>query len=291
VDIGITLAKFTEQAIKPFYLVVGDLCAQQFSSFNAVSSGNNTRLQAVTPNAKMQTASGQSCEIYVDNIYRQISNDAYVHSIASTAKEYYECTCIGAGVGYIDVTINQSNGCPSTKFMQAFTYGSLVFGGGLNSVLDLSTIGKTRNGSPSLNQFRLYKSGDNTAYSNKPVALFYNNSQPSPKAFEFQPKIYAACEHIQNKKAYITCNNQLFDGGIIGLSTSVAINAVITASVYLIASNTRSLVGELTVNPMAINGTLTSGNPTKVDVGSVYEFIITSATSNDAPLVFNLTPN
>ena len=191
IDIPISLASFqqTVDTTKPLYISLGNKAAQKFSvGYSASAIGNNTRLLSVSPTAAMQSASAETTVfLFQEGIVLppMVANDSYVNSAVSGKKEYYSGIINGGGSGYIDLLFAATNGRFSSKFPDGLVNASIAVGGSVATTLSLATASAvSMAGTPSQRAVRVAISGSYSTWVNKPMAVFFTDDVPSPKAYE-----------------------------------------------------------------------------------------------------------
>lgn len=291
VDIAIPFTQWIPQVVGAFYLVVGDRVAQFFPTSDSVVIGVNTRLISVAPSAAMQAISnGQTVQIYADNV-KIVAGDTYVQGLALLAKEFVELgNIVAAGTGYIDVFIPVAPGRISSKFLAGLNGGVLVVGGTIKTTLSLSSATFPRSGTTGQRAIRILIGGTYAGYVGQPAAITFADDKPSPKAFEYLPKVASFVPHAAGNKGFIFAELLMADGVTLGVSLVNQVAAIVTVEVYSLIFPNRTLIGTISVPANAAGANLASGNPTSVNAGYGYEFVITSATSGAAPLICTMTP-
>lgn len=293
VDLGIPFTQWRQQVAGPCYIVVGDRVAQYFATYNPTASGNYTRLLSVAPSAALQAAiSGQTLHVYGDSIVKWVADDPYVDGLAVASKEYIDLgKIVSAGVGFIDFTIPKIPGRISSKFLTGISNATLVVGGTVNATLSLAMADITRSGTTSQRSVRILVEGSYASYAGQPAALTFADDKPSPKAFEYLPKVVAYVPHAVGNKGFVFCPMRLVDGATLGVSMITPLASTVEVEVYELKYPNRTLLGTIAVAANASGANLPSGNPTSVGAGVGYEFVITSTTTTTAPILCTVTPN
>jgi len=291
-DLGITYAQFLQQVSGTVYVAVGDLTAQAFSSYTPVASGNNTRLTGVVPSAALQAAvSRQSVQLYLDNINQLVANDSYVNAAAVAAKEYVTCNGLSGGSGYIDFSIPKTVGRISSKFANGLKGGTLVIGGSINATLSLATATAiNRAGTTSQRAIRINIAGDYSTYGGQPAAITFDDSAPSPKVWErvVIPTAVLTMTTTGDRR-FLSSDVPMLDGVTFTANLlGAAIAAILTIEIYALTFGARTLIGTISIPSNGSSATLSSGNPTTVAAGAVYEAVYTGA-SNSAVNAIKIT--
>lgn len=190
IDISIPLARFNllVDTTKPLYISIGGKAAQKFDiGYYGVALGSNTRLLSVSPSASMQAAAAGSTVFFFHDAVNaiQYSSDDYVNTQVINKREVYPGNVAAGGNGYIDITFDNLTGRVSSKFRDGLRNGTVVVGGGVNTTLALSDVTDTYiNGVPSQRTVRFLISGNYSTWAGKKCAIYFDDSVPSPKAFE-----------------------------------------------------------------------------------------------------------
>ncbi|GAB3881350.1 SGNH/GDSL hydrolase family protein [Spirosoma agri] len=295
VDLGMSLTAFTAATgQKAIYVVINSKAAQYFSNYAASVSGANTRLTGVSPTGAMQATGGNTIEIYQDNTFSFIANDSYVDTQVKNSKEYYVGTIAGGGVGYIDFVFSSDSPRLSTKYLGGFKAGQLAVGGTTSAIVSLSTGNPTRSSTTSARYVRTTGMGstDYSSYVGKPAALFFADDKPSPRAYEAVFTLRSVIPHAQNNRGFVHCPLTMADGATLSIFLTEPIAQSVTVDVYNKTYPTNTLIGTITIPANQGSATLTTGNPSTVGAGQIYEFVITSATSQATGVVgLAVTPN
>ncbi len=91
--------------------------------------------------------------------------------------------------------------------------------------------------------------------------------------------------HAQNNRGFVVCPWEMADGATLSAFLTEQIPQIITVEVYQAQWATRTLIGTISIPANGNAAALSSGNPTVVQSGTVYEFVITSVTSQSTGLV------
>ena len=171
--------------------------------------------------------------------------------------------------------------------------GKLLIGGSFQTTVDLSGLTISRNGTSSQRTIRILKTGDWSSYANTEVVLYFDDSAPNPtigdNGMVTQRGVVA---HAQNNRAFVHCPYEMKDGATINVGLTEQIASVVTVDIYNPSWATRTLIGTVTIPANASGANLSSGNPTTITYGSVFEAVITSATSQATGLiVLSVIPN
>ena len=280
-DLSIALADFLVQidTSKPIYVAIGGRAAQVFPTYSAGVSGANTRLTGVIPSAVMQAAIGE-IEVYQSATSAKTTDGYLIAQLAALRpRDAFLGKVTGSGSGYIDVTLEAAEGRPSTKFIEGVLAGKLLVGGGSDTTVTLSSFTVGRNGATSQRTFRLLKAGDYTAYAGKACVLTFDDSAPSPRAHESVFAQRGVVPHAQGARGFVHCPVRMMDGATLQVFLTEISNPDVTVEIYRVKWPTRTLMGSITVSGNASGASLAAGNPTDVVAGTIYEFVVTSATS------------
>lgn len=283
-DLGISYAAFLQQVSGTVYVAVGDRVAQAFTSYTPVASGSNTRLTGVVPSAAMQAAvSRQTTQLYLDNINQLVANDSYVNTAAVAAKEYIQCNGLSGGVGYIDFSIPKVVGRISSKFAAGIKGGTLVVGGSINATLSLATATAiNRSGTTSQRAIRINIAGDYTNYAGQPGAITFDDAAPSPKVWERVVTPTAVLTMTASgDRRFMSSDVPMLDGVTFTANLlGAAIAAILTIDIYALTFGARTLIGTISIPSNGSSATLSSGNPTTVAAGAVFEAVYTGASTS-----------
>lgn len=286
-DLSVMLADFLRQvdSTKPIYVAIGGIAAQAFLTYTASVSGTNTRLTGVAPSALMQAAVGEM-EVY-QTASSSKTSDAYLMAQFASIRprDAFLGKVSGSGNGYIDVVLDAAEGRPSTKYIEGVLAGKLLIGGGSDTTLSLSGFTVGRNGTSAIRTFRLLKSGDYSAYSGKACAVVFDDSAPSPRAQEAVFAQRSVVPHAKGARCFVHCPVRMFDGATIQVFLTEIIAQDVSVEVYRVRWPARTLIGSMTISANASSASLANGNQTDVTAGSIYELIVTSATSQPTGLV------
>lgn len=286
-DLFVDSAAFSIQidTKKPIYVAIGGQAAQMFTTYTPGASGANTRLTGVAPSAAMQAAIGE-VEIFQLTSTAKSTDPYLVGQIATIRpRELYTGKVTAAGVGYLDVTLDAVEERPSTKYIDGVLAGKLLIGGGADTTLALSTFTVNRLGATSDRAFRLLKTGTYTAYAGKACAVSFDDAAASPRIHETVFVQRNVIPHVQNGRGFVHCPVRMLEGATLQAFLSEIIAQPVTVEVYKVNYPTRTLVGTITIPANVRDAVLTTGNPTEVLSGSIYEFVITSATSQSTGVV------
>ena len=299
IDIGISLADFYKLVGvgKTIYISVGDLAAQSFVNYSCSATGANTRLTGVAPSAAMQAASGL-VEIYESASTAQTTDDWIIRQVGTLSPRYAQyCTVIAAGVNYIDVQYKNTTGRLSSKYPKGILKATLYVGGTKQQSLALSTASNAvRSGTSSQRSIRvLFTTGTdyNTNYGGSSEAvLIWDDAAADPRIHENMLPRAVTIPHTSGGRGFMNINADMYDGGTFTANLTEVIASIITIDIYRIAySAGRTLIGTITIPANTGNATLSSGNPTTISSGTVYEFVISSAFSQATGTVtVTLTP-
>jgi lysophospholipase L1-like esterase len=284
IDIGVKLTDFLAQTQNGsgVYITIGSKAAQYFDTYNASAVGANTRLFSIAVSATMQANSGagRTVEGYLEQAYQFVANDAYVDGQVKGAKEYYDGATASAGTGYIDFSINQVRNRISSKFAAGLIKGTLVIGGTVAANLSLATATQiARNGTNAQRSIRILIPGNYASYAGKPAAIMFSDDAPSPKTHEAVFAQRSMIPHAQNNRGLVHVPVQMTDGAKINAFLTEQIATTITVDVYSVKWPNRTLLGTISIGPNVDSAGLTSGNPSLVEAGSFFEYMITSGSS------------
>lgn len=286
-DLSIGLAGFLRQvdSTKPIYVAIGGIAAQVFSTYTAGVSGANTRLTGIAPSTAMQASIGE-IEIYQAESSSK-TGDSYLIAQFATIRprDAFLGRVSGSGNGYIDVALEAAEGRPSTKYIEGILAGKLLIGGGSDTSLMLSGFTVGRNGTSALRTFRLLKSGDYSAYSGKTCAIVFDDSAPSPRSQEAVFAQRSVVPHAKDARCFVHCPVRMFDGATLQVFLTEIIAQDVSVEVYRVKWPARTLIGSMTISANASSASLANGNQNDVAAGSIYEVIVTSATSQLTGLV------
>lgn len=296
IDLGIPFTVFQRLiGSQPLYVSIGSRAAQYFATYAPNATGSNTRLTGVVPSALMQAStSGATMELYTDAGLTLIANDVYVDGQAKKAKDAFAGKIGSAGVGYFDFQFSETNNRLSPKYLSGLKGGSVAVGGTASVVLSTTSASVSRNGTNAQRVVRFSGLGstDYAAYAQQPAALYFNDSQPSPKVYEAVFPVKGAIPHAQNGRGLVVCPMRMEDGATISAFLTETIASIITVEVYSLTYPNRVLVGTISIPANTGSATLSTGNPTLIQAGQLYEYVITSATSQTTGLVgITITPN
>lgn len=270
---------------KPIYVAIGNAAAQSFMTYAPGATGANTRLTGIAPSAAMQAAIGE-IEIFQFAGTGKTLDSYLVSQLANLRpRESYIGKISGAGSGYIDVTLDAVEGRLSTKYIEGVLGGKLLIGGGTDTVVSLVGFAVARAGTSTQRAFRLLKTGDYTTYNSKTCALVFDDAAPSPRAQEAVFTQRGVVPHAKNARGFVHCPARMSDGATLQIFLTEIIAQDVTVELYRPKWPTRTLVGSFTISANASGASLASGNPSDVPAGSIFEFVITSQTSQETGLI------
>lgn len=272
---------------KSIYVLIGDKAAQVFTSFSAVASGANTRLTAVAPSEAMQAAAGE-VEIYVSTSVSPFS-DAYLIRAVGAAKgrQVIPCKVSSAGTGYIDIQLAQIEGQPSSKYSDGLKSGIMYVGGASQTSVDLAPATDIRRtGATSGRTMRISMAGDWSALANTEAGIVIGWDRPLPVAAEAVTRLQQFVPHAQNARGFIYCPLRMQDGATFQIIRTEAAATVVTVEVIKVRPGARTSLGVATLAANAASVTL-EPIPAQADIlaGTLYEFVVTSATSQVTGLI------
>jgi hypothetical protein len=272
---------------KTFYLKNGDVAMKIISATTTSIGADRTRITGVTVSAEFQASFGDT-SVYVD---ADGNTDLWIKSQLATAKPrtVFYGTIAGGGTNYIDLSFDLNEGRISTNYRQALKNGTLIIATG-SQTLSLSSI--SYSSYINENQIRIGITGSFGASTASQMAIYFGSSTVAPVQFEgiASTPLMSAIPLVTATKSYIINNIDRFKGINIKSSTNVAIPSIVTVDVYKNASNSRTLVGTLTIASNSYNSNTLNVTGT-ILYGDIYEFVITSATTSATDLLsFKIEP-
>lgn len=277
--------------LKPIYIASGHTVAQKFSTYGVASVGDGIRLFSVSPSAEMQST---DAIIY---IFQEATNvattDVYLLTQINSVKprDIYYGSISSGGVGYIDVIFDRNVNRISSKWGYGLKGGTLYVGGSIGGSISLSTSTPAILGTPSQRSVRFLISGDYTSYVNQPCCIMVADSSIDPRIYEAGAITQGSViQHISGAIGYVYCPFPMPSGATMTAIVSKQVWVNITVEVYKTVYPNRTLLGTITIAPNTGSATLTSGNPTSVSIGDVFEYVLTSATVADAFIGLRVVP-
>ena len=277
--------------LKPIYIASGHAVAQKFSTYSVTSIGDGIRLFNVSPSAEMQDT---DAIIYIfQESSAAPSHDLYLITQINSVKprDIYLGSISGGGSGYIDVVFNSNINRISSKWGYGLKGGTLYVGGSIGGSISLSTSTPAMLGTPSQRVVRFLISGDYTSYVNQPCCIMVADSSIDPRIYEAGGVTQGSViRHISGAVGYVYCPYPMPSGATMTAIVSKQVPSNITVEVYKTVYPNRTLLGTITIAPNTGSATLTSGNPTSVLIGDVFEYVLTSATVADAFIGLRVVP-
>ena len=271
---------------RPVYIYIENVGAQKFTTYTDVANGAvTTRLLNVTPISKLVGAIGKVV-IFVDRVDAPTQDTYIVTQLMSIKpKEVFYGRIVNAGSGFIDIAFNQVQGRFSTKYIINANRGTLIIGGSVaTNITDLNTWSPNRFGTVSNRSVRYLKTGSWGSYINSEIALVYDDSVPSPRAFEGVTDKLAAMSHSQNNVTRVITDITCIDGVNLSCALTEVAGVQVTINVHSCLFPNRTLVGTCTI-PFNNGNSNVLAVTSSVNANTVFEFTITSATSQATGLV------
>ena len=277
--------------LKPIYIASGHTVAQKFSTYGVTSIGDGVRLFNVSPSAEMQDT-GAIIYMFQESSAAK-SKDIYLNTQINSVKprDIYLGSIYGGGVGYIDVVFDSNINNISSKWGYGLKGGTLYVGGSIGGSISLSTSTPAMLGTPSQRVVRFLISGDYTSYVNQPCCIMVTDSSIDPRIYEAGAITQGSViRHISGEIGYVYCPFPMPLGATMTAIVSKQVTSNVTVKVYKTVYPNRTLLGTITIAPNTGSATLTSGNPTSVSIGDVFEYELTSATVADAFIGLRVVP-